>query len=127
MNTCLAAAAVVAFAVGLAHSVIGEWMIFRKLRGPGHVLPRQGGGVLDMGKLRILWASWHVLTVMGWGFAALLAWASLSAARVAGSAEGLLISAWVMALSALIVLVATNGRHPGWVGLAAVAVLIVLR
>jgi hypothetical protein len=32
MNTCFVAAAAIAFVVGLVHSVLGEKLIFRRLR-----------------------------------------------------------------------------------------------
>jgi hypothetical protein len=73
MNACLVAAAGLAFLVGLAHSVLGERLIFRRLR-TGRLVPTNGGKVLGEGHVRIVWASWHVLTVFGWGIAAILLW-----------------------------------------------------
>ena len=76
MNPFLASAAVLAFFVGLAHSVLGEYMIFRRMRA-GHLIPTNGGRVIGEGHVRILWASWHVLTAFGWSMAAMLLWFSL--------------------------------------------------
>ena len=64
MNTCLLAAAVLTFVVGFIHSVLGEVMVFSRLR-KGSWVPTNGGNVLHQGHVRILWASWHVLTVLG--------------------------------------------------------------
>ena len=73
MNSYFIAAAVLAFLVGLVHSILGERLIFRRLR-EGRVVPTHGGTLLGEGHVRILWASWHVLTVFGWGIAAILLW-----------------------------------------------------
>lgn len=124
MNVYFIAAASLAFVVGLVHSVLGEVMIFRRMRKQGRVIPTEGGGILSGPNVRILWASWHVLTVFGWGMAAVLVWLSQPLAR--GAADGFTertIAVSMLAGSAL-VLIATKGRHPGWVGLLGVAVLV---
>lgn len=121
MNTFLAAASAVAFLVGLVHSVLGERMIFRRMR-DGQIIPTNGGPRLGEGHVRILWASWHVLTVFGWAMAALLLWLAHH-----GPQPGLQFVAPVIAvamlLGSVLVFVGTRARHPGWVGLLVVAVL----
>ncbi len=124
MNTYFIAAAVLAFVVGLAHSVLGEIMIFRRMRKPGRVIPTDGGGILLGSNVRILWASWHVLTAFGWGMAAILVWLSRSAS---GNVDIAVIGHAIemsMLIGSVLVLVATRGRHPGWIGLLGVAVLV---
>ena len=124
MNAYSIAAAALAFIVGLVHSVLGEIMIFRRLRKPGRVIPSDGGMLLPGSNVRILWASWHVLTVLGWGMAAILVRLSLSDSRAVD--DGLIeqsIAISMLASSAL-VLIATKARHPGWIGLLGVAVLV---
>lgn len=117
------AAAILAIVVALVHSILGEVMIFRRLRKPGRVIPTDGGDRLLGSNVRILWASWHVLTVFGLGMAAML----LRLASSARSAEYDFV-AQVIAVSmlggSLLVLVGTRGRHPGWIGLLGVAVLV---
>jgi hypothetical protein len=123
MNSHLAIAAVVAFLVGLAHSAIGEILIFRRLR-QGDFVPTNGGSLLKERHVRILWASWHVLTVFGWCIAATLLWLSLpsSSANSAGFFEQAVVVA--MLVGAALVFFGTKARHPGWIGLIAVAVLV---
>jgi hypothetical protein len=58
MNPYLVAAAVLAFVVGLVHSVLGERLIFRRLR-TGQVVPTNGGTVLRESHVRILWLPSH--------------------------------------------------------------------
>ncbi|MBL8378643.1 MAG: hypothetical protein JNM79_12290 [Burkholderiales bacterium] len=122
MNTFILFAAGLAFLVGLAHSVFGEIMIFKRMRSGG-IVPINGGKVIGEGHVRILWASWHVLTVFGWLVSSFLVWLAQPAAR--GVAPAWLLGAIAIAMlaGALFVLVGTKGRHPGWLGLLGVAVL----
>lgn len=120
MNTYFIAA-VLAFVVGLAHSVLGEIMIFRRMRKPGRVIPTDGGAILLGSNVRILWASWHVLTVFGWGMAAILVWLSRPGSGSTAIGHAIEMS---MLIGSVLVLIATKGRHPGWIGLLGVAVLV---
>lgn len=120
MNAFLAAAALCAFLVGLIHSVMGEMLIFSRMR-QGSIIPTHGARLIGEGHVRILWASWHVLTVFGWLIAAALAWMSVSpwpAPVQLWTLRGIQVA---MVMGALLVAVGTRGRHPGWVGLLAVA------
>ena len=71
--------------------------------------------------MRILWASWHVLSLFGWCLAAILL--LLSQAQPMGSTLLSPVIVIAMLASSVLVLVGTKGKHPGWVGLLAVAVL----
>ena len=71
MNTSLVLAAVGLALVGAAHSVLGEILVFRSLRLRG-VVPTGGQPVLREQHVRILWGSWHLVTVLGWALSALL-------------------------------------------------------
>jgi hypothetical protein len=98
--------------------------VFRNLRTQG-VVPTAGRPVLRESHLRILWGSWHLVTVLGlalstllwrlgsapWGDAALADWVA-DVAGVATLASGLLV------------FFATQGRHPAWIPLMAVAALV---
>lgn len=123
MNACLVTAAVLAFLVGLVHSVLGERLIFRRLR-QGRLVPTNGGSLLQERHVRILWASWHVLTVFGWCIAAVLLWLSLPSSSPSSALfiEHAVVIA-MLAGSAL-VFFGTKARHLGWVGLLAVAVFV---
>lgn len=118
----LSIAAVVIGLVGVGHSVLGELLIFRQLRGGG-VLPDQPAPPLRLRHVRILWATWHIASVFGWGLVAVV-WriANAPGADIAGFAvQATGVSACV---SAALVLFATGGRHPGWIGLLAAALLM---
>jgi hypothetical protein len=122
MQTYLAVAAGVAFLTGVAHSVLGEVLIFRQLR-RGTLVPGQDAPPLRSRNIRIIWATWHLATVFGWAFAAVLLQLALSPQA---SLVSLILNATVAAYAggSLLVLVATRGRHPGWIALAAVAALV---
>lgn len=121
MNLLLAAAAGLAIATGVAHSVLGERLIFRRLR-QASLVPSARAPPLQERHIRILWASWHFVSVLGWAMAALL-W-RLAAGTDSGLPAHVLLNviAWGFFAGSLLVLVATRGRHPGWIALAAVAV-----
>ena len=115
-------AAILVVIVGIAHSILGELLIFRHLR-KKRIIPTLAVPPLRERHVRILWASWHIVTVFGFGFGVVLLW--LSKSTVHGDFERLIkeVIIYSMLAGSFLVLWATNGRHPGWVGLAAVALL----
>jgi hypothetical protein len=123
MQTYLVAAATVAALVAITHSALGEALIFRKLR-KGTLIPNQAAAPLELRNVRILWATWHLASAFGFGFAAIL--------LILGNRESAPdpVTAWTLILSfavgSFLVLVATRGRHPGWIGLLIVSVLTYL-
>lgn len=123
MNSYLVTAAILAFLVGLAHSVFGEILIFRRLR-QGHLVPTNGGSLLQERHVRILWASWHVLTVFGWSIAAVLLWLSLPSSSPSSAMLIKHVVVIAMLAGSALVFFGTKARHPGWVGLLAVAVFV---
>jgi hypothetical protein len=124
MNTWLAAASVLTSLVAIGHSVIGEWVIFRGLRTSG-VVPTQVPGLRAF-EVRILWASWHVVTLLGLLLAWLMwGWAAPQPAVLA-STHALPAIALTFTASAVLVAYATRGRHPAWIALLLVAALTVL-
>lgn len=124
-NALIIAAASLAL-VGLVHSVLGEILVFRALRTHG-VVPTGGYPVLRERHVRILWGTWHLVTVLGWALSALL-W------RLGTESGDPGLGAWVadvavlaMLASGLLVFYATQGRHPAWFALLAIAALVWLR
>lgn len=123
MNTYLASAALLAFVVGLVHSVLGEVMIFSRMR-QGLVVPTNGGSLLLRPHVRILWASWHVLTIFGWSLAAVLLLLAIEPSIGNLRASLLQVVGVAVLLGSVVVCYATRARHPGWLGLLGVAVLV---
>ena len=106
-------AALLLLAVGLAHSVLGERLILRRLDRQSLPPLRGSGGVTK----RVLRFAWHVTTLAWWGFAALLL------ARFASVEASLQIVAATFAVTAAVIATSSRGRHPAWLVFLAVAVL----
>lgn len=120
----LSAAAIVFACVGVAHSVIGEFLIFPHVRSAGW-LPTDNAPPLRGRHIRILWASWHIASVFGWALAAIL-WRLATAPGQPIDAFAIRAFECAALGSAALVLVATRGRHPGWIGLGAAGLLALL-
>lgn len=123
MNAWLVGAAALVFLIGGVHSGLGERRIFRQLREDG-IVPTGGAPVLRAFQTRILWASWHVVTVLAWAMAALLGWLAQPAAQAASGGVVEWVCAAALAASAGLVLWSNRGRHPAWVALLAAAALV---
>jgi hypothetical protein len=122
MQPLLATAAILATATGLVHSILGERLVFRHLR-QASLVPSLPAPPLRERNVRILWATWHLASVFGWALAALL-WQLAKDPDVALPARSVLsASAFGFVTGALLVLVGTRGRHPGWIALGAVGIL----
>jgi hypothetical protein len=125
MNWYFVSAAALAFTIGLVHSLLGERLIFRRMRTAG-IVPTNGGQVLREPQVRILWASWHVVTLMGWCVGVFLLWLAVPSSRLLGQSSIVTAVAVTMLGSSILVLFGTRGRHAGWVGLLGVAILTIL-
>lgn len=121
MQNYLIAAGVLMILIGIAHSVIGEILIFRQLPA-GTIVPLLAPPPLRERHLRILWANWHLTSALGWGLAALLILIAVAPDPSSYALQVRTIAVATLAGS-LLVLYATRGRHPGWIGLLVAAVL----
>ncbi|MCK7595297.1 hypothetical protein [Pseudomarimonas salicorniae] len=121
MNLFLALASGIAVLTAVVHSLLGELLIFRRLRA-GSLLPGRPAPPLSVGHLRILWATWHALSLFGLGFAWLL-WRLAADVAAPQGVDVPAAASVAFAASGLLVLLATRGRHPGWIALALAAAL----
>ena len=119
MQMQLLAAGVLMILIGIAHSVIGEILIFRQLRART-IVPLLAPPPLRERHLRILWANWHLCSVLGGGLAALLILFA-GAPDLPAHAPHIRIIVVAMLAGSALVLYATRGRHPGWFGLLVAA------
>jgi len=120
MNTLLVAAGVLSLVIGVVHSVLGEVLIFKNLRVKS-LVPTLATEPLRERNVRILWATWHLPSILGWAMGAILF--ELAASELASSSAIVHYIALSMLASGVLVLIATKAKHPGWVGLCGVAVL----
>ena len=120
MNFSFAIAGLLAICVAAVHSALGERWVFSRMRVSGAV-PTNGGNILREPHVRILWAAWHFLSVLGLALAACLFLLATSAVQPAVVAVvGGAISA-SMFVGALLVFFGTRAKHLGWVGLLLVS------
>ncbi|MEX0734061.1 MAG: hypothetical protein WDZ66_04890 [Steroidobacteraceae bacterium] len=116
-STMLLVAALAAFTVGLAHSVLGEkYILMRLFRRPD--LPKLFGD--SAFTARTLRFAWHLTTVAWWGFAAMLLLASRHALAPGNT---LAVLAATMLATGAIILVASRGRHLAWPVFAAIGLI----
>ena len=120
MDSLLIAAAVLAVAIGLAHSWLGErYIIIRLLRRDD--LPRLFGA--DTFTRHTIRYAWHLTTLAWWGFAAVLYLLAGSLPETA-VAQGVSLAISVTFLaSALLAVVLTRARHLSWIVFVAIGVL----
>jgi hypothetical protein len=108
MTTMLYVSAFLAFAVGIAHSALGEHYIlvrlFRRVE-----LPKLFGSTQFT--IRVLRFAWHLTTIAWWGFAAILV---LLASRSVTPRNLSIVSGLTFALSGAITLAISRGKHLAW-------------
>jgi len=122
MNILLLVAGALTILVGVVHSILGEILVFSRLRN-GTLVPRAGKPLLRERHVRILWASWHLVSIFGFGFAAILLYASNPANASASLDFTIKLISIILFIGSVGVCFATNGKHPGWLGLLVVATL----
>ncbi len=109
MSFALYVAAVLAVAVGAAHSILGERYILSRLFRRDDLPKLFGGTEFTTRTLRF---AWHITTIAWWGFAAILvqlAQRSVSLRNIA------LVVGTTFGVTAVITLAASRGRHLAWV------------
>ena len=113
MNTFLLLfAAGLTFAVGLAHSILGERYILTRLFRRGNLPPLFGGTEFTQRTLRFVW---HLTTVAWWGCAAVLVMLALGSATPRNVALAL---GWTSMVSAVVTAGMSRGRHLAWIAFA---------
>ena len=114
-STLLFIAALLAFGVGIAHSLLGEkYLLMRLFRRPD--LPKLSGGTSST--VRTLRFAWHITTIAWWGFGAML-W--LAAYDELTQDHALHLLAITMLATSLMILIASRGKHLAWPVFAAIA------
>ena len=109
MAIAIYVAAVLAFLIGLLHSLLGERYILIRLFRRENLPKLFGGTAFTIRTLRFVW---HITTVAWWGFAAILF-------QLAGGNSSLQSTALIIGvtfvLTALITIIISRGRHLAWI------------
>lgn len=109
----LLASAVLTVILGLIHSVLGERLVFSALR-QGGIRPQRAPAPLQRRHVRILWATWHLVSLFGLA----LAWTLWCLAWLPAESQARTILIGILAAmlsGSALVAYATDGRHPGWI------------
>ncbi|MBX3711041.1 MAG: hypothetical protein KF800_03665 [Lysobacter sp.] len=113
-------AAVLIFALGAAHSYLGErYLLMRLFRRDS--LPTLFGGT-DFTRQTLRFA-WHLTTVAWWGLAFLLLQAAQGGLTIAGVVR---VIGWTAIVSGLFPLAFTRGRHLSWIVMFAIGGLALM-
>lgn len=123
VNIYLFTAGVLCFILGIAHSILGENLIFKSKRIKGKLVPTKRSTELKERHLRIIWATWHLASIFGWCIGAILIKVSQEQ-NLKGSDFILLSIMYTMFCTSLLVLIGTKGKHPGWVVLLVIGILL---
>lgn len=127
MNIYYLTAGILCFILGLIHSVLGEYLIFRDKRNKGSLVPSKANMDLKERHLRIIWASWHLVSFFGWCIGAFLVKISLEQGKVDSEFRDFIIQSaiYTMCASSFLVLIGTKGKHPGWIILLIIGMLLI--
>lgn len=128
MNIYFLIAGILSILLGLVHSILGEYLIFKDKRIKGSIVPSQKSQGLREKHLRIIWATWHLASIFGWCIGAILIKISLVQDELNPAFVDLIVQSIVVAMVAgsVIVVYATKGRHPGWIVLFLIALLLIV-
>jgi len=128
MNTYIFVAGILCFLLGIVHSILGEYLIFKTKRDKGSLVPSKESSELKERHLRIIWATWHLASIFGWCIGTILVKISLAQNEQQYDSYGFIIQSitYTMFLGSLLVLVGTKGKHPGWIVLLVIGILLIL-
>lgn len=114
-------AALLVFAVGLAHSILGERYILIRLFRRTELPRLLGGTEFTAQTLRF---AWYITTLAWWGIGVLL-WLAGSGQLTVSAL--LTVIGWTALLSGLLPLIHTRGRHLSWIAFFVIGVIALWR
>lgn len=128
MNIYFLIAGTLCFILGLFHSILGEYLIFKNKRKTGNLVPTKVNTELKERHLRIIWATWHLSSFFGWCIGAFLIKTSLDQNELDFELTNFIINstALTMFASSLLVLIGSKGKHPGWIVLILIGILLLI-
>lgn len=128
MNVYFLIAGILCFVLGLVHSILGEYMIFNTKRNKGNLVPTKVGTELKERHLRIIWATWHLASFFGWCIGAFLVKITFDQGKSDAELVDFIINSTIftMLAASVLVLIGTKGKHPGWIVLLLIGVLLII-
>ena len=119
MKNLLYIASFLAFAIGVAHSLLGERYILTRLFRRTDLPKLFGSQDFTVRTLRL---AWHLTTVAWWGFACILA--MMASPPLNQQAVGLVIGLTFLVHS-LVALVGSRGKHLSWPVFLAISLIAI--
>lgn len=128
MNNYFLIAGILCFILGLVHSILGEYLIFKDKRNKGSLVPIIVKKELKERHLRIIWATWHLASFFGWCIGAFLVKISLEQNKLDSEFIDFIIysTIYTMFASSFLVLIGTKAKHPGWIILLLIGILLII-
>ncbi len=128
MNIYFLIAGILCVLLGVVHSILGEYLIFHPKREKGKLVPTKTNPGLRERHLRIIWATWHLASFFGWCIGAFLVKIAMAPTTLDTAFTNFMISAAAITMfaSSGLVLLGTKGKHPGWIVLLVIAILLII-
>ncbi|MFN0045672.1 MAG: hypothetical protein ACKVOS_04320 [Sphingorhabdus sp.] len=114
MYTSSTIAGLLLIALALAHTIIGELLIFRHLA-KGSEKHKASLSILEQRRWYAIWSSWHLVTLLAIALGVILI-------DIAPPAE---VITWAIGIAAVFWFFGTRGRHPAWIVLLIIFGLLV--
>ena len=126
MNIYLLISGILTILLGVVHSILGEFLIFKNKRKPGKIVPTIVNSDFKERQLRIIWTTWHLASFFGWCIGIYLLQISLNQNKFGSELIDFLINPAIcmMFASSILVLIGTKGKHPGWIVLLVIGILL---
>jgi ABC-type proline/glycine betaine transport system permease subunit len=128
MNSYILIAAIFCIMLGLVHSFLGEYLIFKTKRKKGNFIPSIVSSDLTERHLRIVWATWHLTSLFGLLIGILLFKIASEHSALSLRINHFILESitYTMFTASLLVLVGTRGKHPAWVVLILIGIILIL-
>jgi hypothetical protein len=113
--------------LGLAHSILGELLIFRHLRKDGRWIDPGLKGLRTQ-QVRVLWSTWHLVSLLGFSVATivLIIGPNFPVASFQVDTAIAQILTLTFGVASIFWLAGTKGRHPAWIVFIIISVVIYL-
>lgn len=128
MNLYILIAAILCLILGIVHSFLGEYLIFKLKRKKGNLIPSIASSDFKERHLRIVWATWHLTSLLAFLIGALLIKTSLEQSAFNPNIYSFIIESitYTMFSASLLVLIGTRAKHTAWVVLIIIGTLLIL-
>lgn len=126
MNNYFLIAGALCFLLGFIHSILGEYLIFNSKRNKGNLVPTKVWHDLKERHLRIIWATWHLASFFGWCIGFIILKIALEQDKINTEVADFIIQPIIITMlsCAMLVLIGTKAKHPGWVVLLIITTLL---